>query len=124
MLTFLALAAKRRFVVEAYDDEAVPNDIRALLTKSLSSRPRERFSSASDFKKELDRLLYGGAYSPTTFNLALFMDRLFRVLPAIAASPSTVLILGETGTGKELVARTIHALSPRSAAPFMPSSRL
>ena len=47
------------------------------------------------------------------------MDRLFRVLPAIAASPSTVLILGETGTGKELVARTIHALSPRSAAPFI-----
>ena len=47
------------------------------------------------------------------------MDRLFRVLPAIAASPSTVLILGETGTGKELVARTIHALSPRSEAPFI-----
>jgi len=47
------------------------------------------------------------------------MDRLFRVMPAIAASPSTVLILGETGTGKELVARTIHALSSRNAAPFM-----
>jgi len=47
------------------------------------------------------------------------MDRLFKVLPAIAASPSTVLILGETGTGKELVARTIHALSPRRAAPFV-----
>jgi PAS domain S-box-containing protein len=47
------------------------------------------------------------------------MDRLFKVLPAIAASPSTVLILGETGTGKELVARTIHTLSPRSAAPFI-----
>lgn len=62
----------------AYDDEPVPNDIKTLLTRSLSPRPRERFSSASDFKKELDRLLYGGAYSPTTFNLALFMDRLFR----------------------------------------------
>jgi PAS domain S-box-containing protein len=47
------------------------------------------------------------------------MGRLFKVLPAIAASLSTVLILGETGTGKELVARTIHALSPRSAAPFI-----
>ena len=62
----------------AYDEEAVPDDIKALLSRSLADRPQDRFSSASDFKKELDRLLYGGAYSPTTFNLALFMDRLFR----------------------------------------------
>jgi len=47
------------------------------------------------------------------------MHRLFEVLPSIAASPSTVLILGETGTGKELVARTIHSLSPRSKGPFI-----
>jgi TonB family protein len=64
--------------VMAYDDEPVPEDIRALLSRALAERPDARFSSASDFKKELDRLLYGGAYSPTTFNLALFMDRLFR----------------------------------------------
>jgi PAS domain S-box-containing protein len=47
------------------------------------------------------------------------MQRVFEVLPAIAASPSTVLILGETGTGKELVARTIHSLSPHSKGPFI-----
>ncbi len=47
------------------------------------------------------------------------MQKIFEVLPAIAASPSTVLILGETGTGKELVAKTIHALSHRSKAPFV-----
>ncbi len=47
------------------------------------------------------------------------MQRVFEVLPAIASSPSTVLILGETGTGKELVARTIHALSPRKRGPFV-----
>ena len=47
------------------------------------------------------------------------MQRVFEVLPAIAASPSTVLILGETGTGKELVARTIHSLSPRNRGPFV-----
>ncbi len=62
----------------AYDEQPVPQDIKALLERSLSVRPEERFSSAADFKKELDKLLYGGAYSPTTFNLALFMDRLFR----------------------------------------------
>jgi PAS domain S-box-containing protein len=47
------------------------------------------------------------------------MQRLFEVLPAVATSPSTVLILGETGTGKELVARTIHSLSPRRKGPFV-----
>jgi PAS domain S-box-containing protein len=47
------------------------------------------------------------------------MQRIFEVLPAIAASPSTVLLLGETGTGKELMARTIHELSPNSGRPFV-----
>ena len=47
------------------------------------------------------------------------MQRVFEVLPAIAASHSSVLILGETGTGKELLARTIHALSPRAKGPFV-----
>jgi len=47
------------------------------------------------------------------------MQKLFEVLPAIAASPSTVLIQGESGTGKELAAHTIHALSPRREGPFI-----
>jgi TonB family protein len=62
----------------AYDEKALPDDIKSLLTRALATRPEERFGSAADFKTELDKLLYGGAYSPTTFNLALFMDRLFR----------------------------------------------
>ena len=47
------------------------------------------------------------------------MQKLFEVLPSIAASPSTVLLQGETGTGKELMARTLHALSPRAQGPFV-----
>ncbi|NWF91178.1 MAG: sigma 54-interacting transcriptional regulator [Ignavibacteriaceae bacterium] len=47
------------------------------------------------------------------------MQRIFEVLPAIAASPSTVLLLGETGTGKEVIARMIHSLSPRRDGPFL-----
>jgi TonB family protein len=61
-----------------FDEEPVPKDIMAVLTRALADRPEDRFSSAADFKQELDKLLYGGPYSPTTFNLALFMDRLFR----------------------------------------------
>jgi transcriptional regulator with PAS, ATPase and Fis domain len=44
---------------------------------------------------------------------------MFEILPAIAETSSTVLIDGETGTGKELFARAIHNLSPRSKKPFV-----
>jgi formate hydrogenlyase transcriptional activator len=37
----------------------------------------------------------------------------------VAPSDSTVLVLGETGTGKELIARAVHALSPRSTKAFI-----
>lgn len=47
------------------------------------------------------------------------MQEIFEILPAIAGSPATVLILGETGTGKEVIARIIHSLSPRSEGPFI-----
>lgn len=47
------------------------------------------------------------------------MQRLFETLPAISTSRSTVLIQGETGTGKELLARTIHEMSPLKNGPFV-----
>jgi transcriptional regulator with PAS, ATPase and Fis domain len=47
------------------------------------------------------------------------MIRLFEILPQIAASRSTVLIEGPSGTGKELFARAIHNLSPRKKKPFV-----
>jgi PAS domain S-box-containing protein len=46
------------------------------------------------------------------------MRRLFELVPHISASTSTVLIEGASGTGKELVARAIHNLSPRRKKPF------
>jgi DNA-binding NtrC family response regulator len=47
------------------------------------------------------------------------MQEIYRLIEMAAPSPAPVLILGETGTGKELAARTIHELSSRSKGPFV-----
>ena len=47
------------------------------------------------------------------------MQNVFKVLPQVAASKASVLITGEPGTGKELIAAAIHEHSPRAKEPFL-----
>jgi DNA-binding NtrC family response regulator len=47
------------------------------------------------------------------------MRRVYRLVRLVAPRQTTVLLTGETGTGKELVARALHALSPRCDRPFV-----
>ena len=66
-----------------------------------------------------------GGYGPYAESLGLVgaspgIRKLGERIRALAKSQATVLILGETGTGKELVARALHALSLRPTGPFIP----
>jgi DNA-binding NtrC family response regulator len=47
------------------------------------------------------------------------MEDIFSLIPEVAQSDSSILLIGETGTGKELVAKAIHAKSRRSHLPFI-----
>jgi len=47
------------------------------------------------------------------------MVRVFELVRKVAVAPTTVLILGETGVGKEVIAEQIHRHSPRASGPFM-----
>src|SRR5204863_6757058 len=47
------------------------------------------------------------------------MVRVFERVRKVAAAPTTVLILGETGVGKEVIAEQIHRQSPRAQGPFV-----
>lgn len=55
---------------------------------------------------------------PLVGTAPVFKNALAR-LPALATADAVVLITGETGTGKELVARAIHCLGPRASRPFV-----
>ncbi|MCD4784468.1 MAG: sigma-54 dependent transcriptional regulator [Candidatus Eremiobacteraeota bacterium] len=48
------------------------------------------------------------------------MQKVFRAIAKVASTSATALITGDSGTGKELVARAIHYNSPRASAPFVP----
>ncbi len=56
---------------------------------------------------------------PTLIGQSPAIRQLTDAIQQVADSPSTVLILGETGAGKELVARVLHDLSARRAGPFV-----
>ncbi|MFX5510103.1 sigma 54-interacting transcriptional regulator, partial [Acinetobacter baumannii] len=60
------------------------------------------------------------AQTPEILGQAPAMQDVFRAIGRLSHSNVTVLITGESGSGKELVARAIHAASPRAAGPFVP----
>jgi len=79
----------------------------------------ETFRDLSEIE-ELKNELKGKSVPCALSSHSPSMARILEILPAIAESPSTVLIEGETGTGKEVLARIIHNESPRAKKPFIP----
>ncbi|NML39551.1 sigma 54-interacting transcriptional regulator [Chitinophaga sp. G-6-1-13] len=71
---------------------------------------KKQLEDENDYLKEQIRTIYN--FSEIVGNGAA-MQEVYRLISLVATSGTTVLVLGETGTGKELIARAIHNASPR-----------
>ena len=101
----------------AYDYLTKPVDIVRL--KNMLEKLNERMEAEEEIKRlrrELRQLGSFGRLIGTTPS----MQELFHQIELAAPSTASVLIYGASGTGKELVARAIHDMSPRKSAPFVP----
>jgi two-component system response regulator PilR (NtrC family) len=81
--------------------------------------------NVDDLKTIINKLLARRVGEADTFEVPEFVgksepiSRILRLVPRVAATPSSILITGESGTGKELLARAIHAASPKAEGPFL-----
>ncbi|MBU6281119.1 sigma 54-interacting transcriptional regulator [bacterium] len=85
----------------------------------LYARLREAESALRDEVGVLRRDLAARSRSEDMVGLSTVMEDVFRLMASAASAPVAVLVEGETGTGKELVARGIHRASPRGGGPFV-----
>jgi DNA-binding NtrC family response regulator len=90
-----------------------PPVLRALLDRALG-RVRDQQAVAA-----LRRDLRGAGKLGAMVGASNVMQELMRQVEMAAPSTASVLITGETGSGKEIVARSIHMLSPRAMRPFV-----
>ncbi len=75
-------------------------------------------------EKEVERLKIQsnkpGPYYPDLIGFSKVMQKVYTLIEKIAISNCNLLITGETGTGKEVIAKVIHKNSPRKKGPFIP----
>jgi DNA-binding NtrC family response regulator len=90
-----------------------PSVLQALLTRALELRENKQKVAA------LTRDLRGAGKLGALVGSSGGMQDVMRQIETSAPSTASVLITGETGSGKEIVARSIHMLSPRAERPFV-----
>ncbi len=102
--------------IGAYDYIAKPIDTSRLRTilQNASALLGTRVELEATRRKLRDAGSLGSLIGPSKK-----MQEIFRLIEMVAPSTASVLITGASGTGKELVARTIHELSPRRSKPFV-----
>ena len=108
------------YITDAHDRK-VPVSVSTALYRDRQGRVRGGVETFRDLrqiealKKQVEKSYTSGDIVSRNPRIREVLD----LLPVVAESESTILIRGETGTGKELVARAVHNLSPRKTGPFV-----
>src|SRR3954454_8395730 len=111
----IAVEAMRRgardFVQKPWENERLSTIVRTQLELSQALRRGHRL--------ELENQLLRGDNLPTMIAHSPAMQPVLDLISRVGPSDANVLITGEPGTGKEIVARTLHAISGRSSKPMV-----
>jgi DNA-binding NtrC family response regulator len=106
-------------------DPVITNNGHEVSDPSLAPKPDSLPSSTAEFGPGSSPLRVGDTISsavqplPGMIGVSPAMQNVSRMSRLVALRSTTVLLTGETGTGKELVAKAIHLLSPRNRQPFI-----
>ncbi|MGI8961691.1 MAG: sigma-54-dependent transcriptional regulator, partial [Bryobacteraceae bacterium] len=111
----LAVEAMRRgardFIQKPWENERLSSIVRTQLELSEALRRGQRL--------EAENQLLRGDNLPTMIAQAASMQPVLDMISRVGPSDANILITGEPGSGKEVVARTLHAISSRSAKPMV-----
>jgi PAS domain S-box-containing protein len=120
MQTDKAVVGKAIYIVNA-DGQRIPISISTALLRDGEGRIIGGVETFRDLSlvEQLRKELSGRSSFADIVSGNHEIWQIFRILPAIAESNSTVLIVGPSGSGKELFAKAIHGLSPRSEGPWL-----
>jgi DNA-binding NtrC family response regulator len=108
-----AVDAIRRGAFDYLSKPVVDSELRLVLERAL--RHQALLAENTQLKRQLDQRYGLGSIVGSDYR----MVKAFELIEAVAGSKATVLMTGESGTGKTMVARTIHQLSQRAAGPFV-----
>lgn len=102
------------FIVKPWDEEKMISTINAAIQvsrsrKEVKEQQPKKNKAAEEFEQDQQEMI---SESPA-------MEPVFETIDKVAGTDANVLILGENGTGKELVARDIHQQSTRADEPFV-----
>src|SRR5438093_7449141 len=111
----VAVEAMRRgardFIQKPWENERLMTILRTQIELSRALRKGLRL--------EAENRLLRGAERPTLIAEAPAMQPVLRLVANVGPSDANVLITGEPGTGKEIVAQTLHVISPRASKPMV-----
>lgn len=115
----IAIKAMKLGAFEYITKPINPDELLATVNESLSTKPKIAQPASKELQVENKPKEPRSSKSSYVLGRSLESEKLEKHIQLVAPTDLSVLVLGETGTGKELISRRIHDLSPRKNGPFI-----